>query len=289
MKSGQAFRWREGTPPAYEVDGAGIKAQVVGHDAWMSGVIGGRLFYARQVGDAVEFHSSQPSQTAYLEQYLAVSADQEAHRKAFVIDDFTARAVERYGGIRILRQDPWETMVCFTISAANSVTNIERVVSRLCERYGRRITIDEPWFKGGFRAFPTPQALANADEQEVRRVTSMGFRAPFVIGAARRMVDDDIELSDFRTRSYDETIEHLMSYDGIGEKIADCIALFSLDKPEAFPVDRWIKRVMERMYFRGRRQSYEKIKGRAWRFWGRHAGFANQLLFHQARLDGTTR
>jgi N-glycosylase/DNA lyase len=289
LKSGQAFRWREGTPPAYAGDSAGLQAQLVGHDAWLSGVVGGRLFLARQDGDRIQFHSSSPSGRKHLERYLSVASDKEAVRKAFVIDDFTETAFERYGGIRILRQDPWETMVCFMISATNSVSNIERVVSRLCDWYGRRIKVEEPWFQGSYRAFPTPQALARADEQEMRRATSMGFRAPFVIAAARRIVEEETDLSEFRTRPYVETIEQLMSYDGIGEKIADCVALFSLDKPEAFTVDRWIKRVMERTYFRGRRQSYQKIKERAWRLWGKDAGYANQLMFHQARVEGIAR
>ena len=135
-------------------------------------------------------------------------------------------------------------------------------------------------------AFPTPDALADAGEQK-RRDLGLGFRAKYVAAAAERIARGDVDLYSLREATYDEALEALVELPGVGDKVGNCVLLFSLDKPRAFPVDVWIDRALREWYPEVVEQKLTRKAMRPWaqEYFGAYAGYANQYLFHGRRLQ----
>ncbi|HZI31390.1 MAG TPA: DNA-3-methyladenine glycosylase 2, partial [Candidatus Binatia bacterium] len=131
-------------------------------------------------------------------------------------------------------------------------------------------------------AFPTPQRLANASEAELRDC-KMGFRAPSLLAAARAIADGNFDLERLRTLNYDSARAELMKLRGVGAKIADCALLFAYGFDSAFPVDVWVERALQELYFPRRRASHKRLLKFAATHFGPHAGYAQQYLFHYMR------
>ena len=185
--------------------------------------------------------------------------------------------------MRVLRQEPWECLVSFICSANNNIPRITRNVGDIASAFG------SPILDGTScpNAFPTADRLAEAGEPALREL-GLGFRARYVAAAAERVARSQIDLFGLREASYQEALDALMELPGVGDKIANCVLLFSLDKLEAFPVDVWIDRALREWYFTDSKAQVTRGYMRAWaqeRF-GRYAGYANQYLFHQRRLQG---
>ena len=196
-------------------------------------------------------------------------------------DAFLTESMKRYPGMRITQNDPWETTICFVVSQFNNVKRIRQIVQNLIERYGE----PREFYVGGkkmvVRHFPTPEALMAPDVKELMKCGT-GFRAKYIKGVAQACASN-FELGKLYRMSYDEAKERMMELPGIGDKVADCILLMGYKKGEAFPVDTWIKRAMERLYFGGKKQSIRKIHEFADRKWGKYAGYAQQYIFWHSR------
>ena len=264
LDSGQAFRWR--------------------HDGeWSYGVIQGNLVGLKQEGMRLEVRSSlaDPERAeAVLWDYLRLDDDLEAICAAINTDPYIAWSIDRYPGLRILRQDPWECLVSFICSANSNIPRIRWTMNSIAREYGDSLELDGHTH----HCFPSPEALAKAGETNLRAL-KMGFRAKYVAEAAEKVAAGDVKLWPLREASYEEAKETLMSLNGVGEKVADCVLLFSLDKMSAFPIDRWIRRAMEEWYLDGAKLNYKN--GRNWSVerWGENAGYANQYLFQLKRLE----
>ncbi|MDE1856045.1 MAG: DNA-3-methyladenine glycosylase 2, partial [Candidatus Micrarchaeota archaeon] len=191
-------------------------------------------------------------------------------------DKFIAESIAKYPGMRITKNLPWETTVCFIVSQFNNVKRIRGIVGKLVENYGE---VHE-----GFNSFPTPQALAQVPIKEMMAKCGTGFRAKYIIGSAK-MCLESLDLDSLQRKSYDSAKESLLELPGIGDKVADCILLMGYKKLNAFPIDTWIKRVVERVYFNGKKQSVRKIHDFADERWGNYAGYAQQYLFHHGRIS----
>ncbi len=178
-------------------------------------------------------------------------------------------------GIAVLAQDPWEILISFIISANNNIPKISRSIERLARALGERLN-------GGAWAFPSPERVAAAHARTLAACL-LGYRAPYVRAAARLVADGRLNLADLQEMSLDDARDRLLSVPGVGEKVADCMLLFGLGHTGAFPVDIWVQRAVERLYFRGRPRLLRQIRqfGRA-RF-GPLAGYAQQHLFTYAR------
>ena len=264
LESGQAFRWHR-------------------RGEWSYGVVQGNLLGLKQDGSRIEARSSQSSPElveALLRDYLRLDDDLEAICAAINTDSYMAGSIDRYPGLRILRQDPWECLVSFICSANSNIPRISWTMNTLSREYGEPLELD------GYvhHSFPTPERLAEAGEMSLRAL-KMGFRAKYVAEAAEKVAAGEIELAPLRGQSYDVAKAVLMSLNGVGEKVADCVLLFSLDEMSAFPIDRWIRRAMEDWYLDGAKLNYKT--GRIWSLerWGEYAGYANQYLFQLKRLQ----
>lgn len=154
-----------------------------------------------------------------------------------------ARAAKASHGLRILRQDPWETLICFLISQRKSIPAIQTCVEALCARYGARAGTG----CNERRAFPTPRALLAAGEQGLR-ACGVGYRAPYLIDAARRVITGQTDLAAMASLGDEALKEELMAVCGVGVKVASCVMLFAYHRLAAAPVDVWIQRVIDEEY-----------------------------------------
>ena len=265
LESGQAFRWRR-------------------RGAWFEGVLEDNVVKLRRVRGGLEFYSypdAEADVAPRLRDYLRLQDDLPAIYRALEWDPRVREAIARYPGLRILRQDPWECTAAFICSMWSNIRRIEGHVEELARRLGRPLGA-----RSRRRAFPDPATVADAGEGYLRRL-GLGFRAKYLAATARRIAEGQLDLAALRSRPYDEALKSLLALPGMGDKVANCVLLFSLDKLEAFPVDVWIGRALQEWYLDGRRMTPLRMRRWAQERFGPYAGYAQQYLFHRRRLAGT--
>jgi N-glycosylase/DNA lyase len=270
LLGGQAHRWRK---------------EETEEEAWFSGVVRGNFVRLRQLAaDRVEFHASpwpEASCIPILQHYFRLD-DNLAHiQKEISHDRRVAAMVGQYPGLRILRQEPWECLVAYICSANSNIQRIHQVMENIARSFGDPIELD-----GQVRySFPTPIQLVEAGEMGLRQL-GLGFRAPYVDRATREVVEGSLDLNALVRLPYLPAKERLMECYGIGSKIADCIAVFSLEKLEAFPIDVWVRRALGEWYFPGEKPPPDReLLVWAQGYFGQYAGYAQQYLFHGRRLQ----
>ncbi|MCL4389455.1 hypothetical protein M1397_02490 [Candidatus Marsarchaeota archaeon] len=192
------------------------------------------------------------------------------------------RAIASYRGMRLTLNDPWETTLTFIISQFNNVKRIRLITKKIVERYGA--TVFDSAGKPIAKEFPESRALAGAAEKDLQSLGS-GFRAKYIRDAAEYCTNN-LDLYKLPAAKYDKLKESLMSINGVGEKVADCIILMGYGNLKAFPIDVHVKREMEKLYFKGRKKKLREIQEFAERKWANSRGYAQQYLFHNARLGG---
>lgn len=190
-------------------------------------------------------------------------------------DEYLKEGMKYGKGLRILNQQPFETLISFIISANNNIKRIKGIVLRLCEKYGESFEFEgREFFK-----FPTAQVLAAAREEDLKAI-GLGYRVPYIKKTANA-IKDGFSLEEVKKLPYIEAKKKLCTLMGVGPKVADCILLFSMEKSEAFPADVWIKRVLEKLY--GFKGTDKQTVAFALEKFGKNAGFAQQYLFFWAR------
>ncbi len=266
LESGQTFRWRR--------DG---EAHV--------GIVGGDVFRVRPAPGGVEFDSAPtpPGAAApVLRSYLRLDDDLEPFYRFAAGDPRLAEAAKEYQGLRLTRQDPWECLVAFVISSYSNIKRITKHVEDIAAAFGDPIAGGPFGLEPAF-AFPGPAVLAEVSEQEFRRM-GLGWRAKFLTRTARAALDLPHGLLALRGAPYDEAKDALLGFYGVGEKVADCVLAFSLDQPRAFPVDVWVRRAVREWYFAGESLTDRRVREWAAGYFGDHAAYAQQYLFHRRRL-----
>lgn len=195
-------------------------------------------------------------------------------------DPLLCRVLPHTSGIALMRQDPWECLLSFVISQFNNIPKIRMTIERLSSTFG------QPLGNRQF-GFPEPERLAEASMRSLRTCI-LGYRAGYVRAVARAVADRTIDLAAVQSMPVMRAREALLVLPGVGEKVAECVLLFGLGHSEAFPVDVWIRRAVERFYLRGRRASPRIIREWASERFGPLAGYANQHLFAAARTSVLT-
>jgi N-glycosylase/DNA lyase len=269
LDSGQVFRW-----------------QRVGAE-WQ-GVIGRHHVRLRQVPEGIHARSSQlVDDWEFLHEFLQTRTDLAAVLKTFPMDGPMTDAIAACRGLRLLRQDPWECLASFILSSTKQIVQIRQIVALLCERFGERIRAERVTSPARLHhAFPPPERIAAASEAELR-ACKMGFRAPGLLRAAREIAEGRLDLEGVRRLDYAGARAELMKLHGVGGKIADCVLLFAYGFDSAFPVDVWIERALQELYFPSRRASDKRLRKFADTHFGPHAGYAQQYLFHYMRTKVT--
>lgn len=261
LNSGQAFRWRP-------------------HGAAWAGVVGARQVVLEQRGEQVTARAVEPADWSWLKSYLQINSDLNAIVASFPDDEPIRKTVRACRGLRLLRQDPWETLASFILSSTKQIVQIQSVIDRLCEAFGSRLPRCD-----GFPpacSFPDAARLAAANEADLR-ACKMGFRAPFLLQAAQAVYTKQLDLAALSDLPLENARARLMELPGVGRKIADCVLLFSCGFSQAFPMDVWILRALRELYFPGRKVSLPELARFAETHFGPHAGYAQQYLFHYMR------
>jgi N-glycosylase/DNA lyase len=194
-------------------------------------------------------------------------------------DPVLRSAIIKYHGMRVTLNDPWETTLCFIMSQYNNVKRIRLIIRRFVEEFGTSIRDENNRIIG--RSLPSSRDLLKFTEKDFRRCGA-GFRARYIAKAAE-FCTNNIDLHRLGSKGYETIKEELMEISGVGDKVADCIALMGYGKMEAFPIDVWVKRTLEKIYFKGKAKKPEELHRFAEQRWGSYRGYAQQYLFHYAR------
>ncbi len=270
LTSGQAFRWQQE------------------NDSWV-GVVHGRRVRLRATENAIAAETDAPqADWNWLADYLQTEINFAAVRKTFPADEPMRAAVEACPGLRLLRQEPWECLASFILSSTKQIVQIRQIVGLLCERFGEpcgdfpMARPDSAMGRTLHFSFPSAERIAALDETDLRDC-KMGFRAPYLLGTARAVANGAVDLTELHSLSVDMARAELLKLPGVGRKIADCVLLFGYGFNAAFPIDVWVVKALQQLYFSKRRASRRRLEQFAVTHFGPHAGYAQQYLFHYMR------
>lgn len=250
LDCGQSFRWVE------QADGS------------FKGVAFGKCVNVRLEGESLFIHNANKSEFENIwYNYFDFGTNYtEIRGKISRIHPVLAQAASYAPGIRILRQEPFETLCTFIISQNNNIKRIKGIIQRLCENFGNEIE------QGEFD-FPTAEVLSGLTVEDLSPLRA-GFRNRYLIDAAKKVFSGEVDLQKCFTADYESARRELMKITGVGVKVADCTLLFGMHRIEAFPVDVWMKRAMEKLFPNMTADDF-----------GEYAGIAQQYIFHYSRMN----
>lgn len=199
------------------------------------------------------------------------------------VDAYLKTSIKYGEGIRILNQDLWETLISFIISANNNIPRIKGIIERISKKYGKKIV----WNNNEYYTFPTPKELSKASVEDLRNL-GLGFRDVRVYETTRIINENPNKLNELEDeKDVNRLREELLEFPGVGPKVADCVMLFStLKRLEVFPIDVWVRRVMNELYIKNEDETKinkKEIEQLAKTKYGNLAGIAQQYLFYWRR------
>ncbi|MBR5227789.1 MAG: 8-oxoguanine DNA glycosylase [Clostridia bacterium] len=262
LECGQCFRWEKTDENEY------------------IGVIDDRVLKIRQEGENLFIWSNNKENLKEkVEYYFDIKKDyKKLEQEISKIDDNIKQAVKFSSGIRILNQPLFETLISYIISANNNIKRISKSVKSISEKYGKKIE-----FEGNeYYLFPTLKELSCCTVEELLKC-GLGFRAKYVKHDVDALMVAPNILDVLKNCSTEKAMSILLELMGVGPKVADCIMLFSLGKSEVFPVDVWVKRIMEKLYFR-KNTTLKEIRKYSQENYGINAGIIQQHLFYNVRV-----
>jgi N-glycosylase/DNA lyase len=209
--------------------------------------------------------------------YFDLGRDYGRIKKAVTTDEVMERAVSFGSGIRILRQEPWETLISFILSANNRIPRIMKIISGIARLFGNELE----YAGKSYYSFPDAQTLAAQSLEQIAECRA-GYRCAYIHETAAAVAKAGSDAAGLAVMQTDDARKELLKFRGVGSKVADCVLLYSGIKYDVFPVDVWVKRVMEELYF-GREAGFPEIRRFASEKFGQYAGFAQQYLFYYAR------
>ena len=267
FECGQCFRWDEESDGSY------------------TGIVGKNVINVKQVENRVIFSSYGADNLEKLViNYFDLTRNyEEIKDKLSKIDEHLARSIKYGSGIRILNQDLWETIISFIISANNNIPRIKGIINRISKNYGEKIE----WNGKEYYTFPTVEELSKTSVEELRAL-GLGFRDVRVYETTRKILEKQVDLEELHKEKDTQKVRDiLLTLDGVGPKVADCILLFStLKRFDVFPIDVWVRRVMNELYIKNEDEtkvSKKEIEKLAKEKYGNLEGIAQQYLFFWKR------
>ena len=247
LDCGQCFRWTE------QPDGT------------FAGVAFGKSVRVQMNDSVFVIDGAEEAERSLWQRYFDLDCDYAAIRSSLSsLHPILKEASEYASGIRILRQEPFEALCTFIISQNNNIPRIKGIVSRLCESFGEKLP-------DGNYTFPSAERLSALSAGDLAPLRA-GFRARYIIDAAKKVSSGEVDLSFCETADYEQARAELMKIVGVGVKVADCTLLFGMHRVDAFPMDVWMKRAMEQLF-----------PGMSPGDFGDYAGVAQQYIFHFSR------
>lgn len=253
FECGQCFRWNR------QEDGSYI------------GVVGDYVINASYVDDWILIDCDDEN---LISQYFDLKRDYTRIKNEINKDDIIKKAISSGSGIRILQQQPWETLVSFIISANNNIPRIKKIIELMCLNFGEKLTyMDKTYY-----TFPTAEVISKLEICELSPI-KCGFRDKYIIDAAKKVVSREIDLQSIYKMGEDEGRSVLKKIKGVGDKVADCVLLFAYQKYSVFPKDVWIKKILNNLYCVDERNIDSFVTEK----FGDFGGFAQQYLFYYGR------
>lgn len=237
------------------------------------GVVKGKYIEVEQCGNDIILHNcNKDDYENTFRDFFDLDFDYSAVASDFPNDETLKKASDFGSGIRILHQDNWEALCSFIISQNNNIPRIKGIIKNLCEKYGEPIYTDSEGIT--HYSFPDAQTIAFAGESAMTELRT-GFRAKYIYDAAKKVASGEINLASPYSMSYSDGVKYLCNIKGVGVKVASCVLLFSYRKYDSFPVDVWVKRILEK-YYDG------KVGAE---YFGKYAGLCQQYLFYYERCE----
>lgn len=263
FENGQCFRWEKEEDGSYTIVAKGKVINVSKHEDEI----------------ILENTNLKEFESIWYE-YFDFGRDYVKLRKELSkIDQHLNKAANFGDGLRILKQDAFEMIISFIISANNQIPRIKRSVDLLSERCGEALGE----FRGKERfAFPSIEAVANISDEDLAAI-KVGFRDSYIKTTANMILNGEVDIDKLIELDYEEAHKELMKLSGVGPKVADCILLFAFSREQAFPVDTWVIKIMNEYYMEEPQKNLKKIKAKGLEVFGNQAGFAQQYLFYYAR------
>lgn len=262
LECGQAFRWYREADESYTL---------VAHN---------RVINIKYVDEKIIISGTNESEFRDLwYRYFDLETDYSQIKRELPINEDLLEASEYGYGIRILNQDIYETIISFIISANNMIPRIKASIEKISNLYGEKIGEDE---NREYYSFPQKEILACADPLEIREKCRVGFRNVRIVETSRLLLQPDFAENRLKELPTSELRQKLMELPGVGPKVSDCIMLFAFKRSEVFPVDVWIKRVMETLFINKDVKPKEVVEYANMLF-GKNAGYAQQYLFYYGR------
>ena len=256
---GQCFRWDMSSDGSY------------------TGIAEGRAVRISKSGNCVTItNTTKEDFESFWKRYLDMDFDYANLKRNLSNDKVLADAIRSGEGIRILNQDLWECIISFIISANNNIPRIKAIIKTFCELFGEEVLI------GGVKlyTFPSFKRLSGINADDLKPLRA-GYRDKFIVDAIEKVNSREVDLELIKAAPYEEAKKELLKIKGVGNKVADCILLFGAGKKSAFPVDVWIKRVMETLY--KDEMGSKDIREFAKEKFGEYGGYAQQYLFYHMR------
>ena len=206
--------------------------------------------------------------------------------KSISKDKTVKKAVKEYEGLRLFRQDPFQCLISFIISSNSNIQKIKNSLEKITKKFGKKVKIQNK----EFFLFPEPEKMAKATIDEIKSC-GVGYRAPFIKEAAKMVILKKIDFEYLKKCDYHEAKKNICLVPGIGNKVADCIMLFSLNKLESFPLDTWMIKILEKYYSKEfkietktiTQKQYELLHEKIVNYFGPYCGYAQQYLFKMER------
>ena len=260
INSGQVFLWKKIKKNWYGIDGQNIL----------------------KINQGGKIESIQNTKTDFFRK----NDDIQKIIKSISKDKTVKKAISQYEGLRLFNQDPFQCMISFIISSNSNIQKIKCSLEKISKKFGTKLVVQNE----EFYLFPKPEKIAKASIDEIK-TCGVGYRAPFIKEAAKMVTLKKINFEYLKNSDYNETKRNLRLIPGVGNKVADCIMLFSLNKLDAFPLDTWMIKILEKYYSNEfhietktiTEKQYEILHKKIVDYFGQYCGYAQQFLFKMER------
>ena len=260
INSGQVFLWKKIKKNWYGIDGQNIL----------------------KINQGGKIESIQNTKTDFFRK----NDDIQKIIKSISKDKTVKKAISQYEGLRLFNQDPFQCMISFIISSNSNIQKIKCSLEKISKKFGTKLVVQNE----EFYLFPKPEKIAKASINEIK-TCGVGYRAPFIKEAAKMVTSKKINFEYLKNSDYNEAKRNLRLIPGVGNKVADCIMLFSLNKLDAFPLDTWMIKILEKYYSNEfhietktiTEKQYEILHKKIVDYFGQYCGYAQQFLFKMER------
>ena len=257
LDGGQAFRWHQ-------------------HRNGFRGIIGQFSYYIFVKNKKIYISSDNltKEKIVFIKNYLDLQYDLNLLTRNFKNNLYLSSLFKKYFGLRILKQDPWETVVCFITSSVSNISKIKKNINDLCLNIGDKVGSGDYDY-----TFPDPEKIINFGEENLRKL-GFGFRSPYIIDASKKVINKDIILEDLFNYPYEKSLSELTKIKGVGRKVADCIMTYGFQREDVFAVDRWVRRGLVNNLGYNSKYNNDKLSIVARNNFGSFSSYIQQYIFY---------